>query len=47
MIFIQIITIKFSGVDDTKSKEEVYKLAINALGDQDFVKGIIIIQVFC
>jgi tol-pal system protein YbgF len=32
-------TIKFSGVDDTKSKEEVYKLAIKALGDQDFVKA--------
>ena len=32
-------TIKFSGVDDTKSKEEVYKQAIKALGDQDFVKA--------
>ena len=32
-------TIKFSGVDDTKSKEEIYKQAIKALGDQDFVKA--------
>jgi tol-pal system protein YbgF len=32
-------TIRFAGVDDTKSKEEVYKLAIKALGDQDFVKA--------
>ena len=32
-------TIRFSGVDDAKSKEEVYKTAIKALGDQDFVKA--------
>ena len=31
--------IRFSGVDDAKSKEEVYKAAINALGEQDFVKA--------
>jgi len=32
-------TIKFGDVDDTKSKEEVYKAAINALGEQDFIKA--------
>ena len=32
-------TIKFGDVDDTKSKEEVYKAAINALGEQDFLKA--------
>jgi len=39
-------TIKFSGVDDTKSKEEVYKLAIKALGDQDFVKALSLFKYF-
>jgi TolA-binding protein len=39
-------TIKFSGVDDTKSKEEVYQLAINALGDQDFVKASSLFEYF-
>jgi TolA-binding protein len=34
-----INTIRFSGVDDTKSKEEIYKAAINALGEQDLVKA--------
>ena len=32
-------SIRFIGVDDLQSKEEVYKKAINALGDQDFVKA--------
>ena len=32
-------TIRFAGVDDTKSKEEVYKSAINALAEQDFIKA--------
>ncbi|MDA8541380.1 tetratricopeptide repeat protein [Gammaproteobacteria bacterium] len=32
-------TIRFAGVDDAKSKEEVYKTAIKALGDQDFVRA--------
>jgi tol-pal system protein YbgF len=32
-------SIRFIGVDDFQSKEEVYKKAINALGDQDFVKA--------
>ena len=33
------ITIRFAGVDDAKSKEEVYKSAINALAEQDFIKA--------
>jgi tol-pal system protein YbgF len=32
-------TIRFAGVDDAKSKEEVYKSAINALAEQDFIKA--------
>ena len=31
--------IRFSGVDDAKSKEEVYKAAIKALGEEDFAKA--------
>ena len=34
-----INTIRFAGVDDIKSKEEIYKAAINALGEQDFDKA--------
>ena len=32
-------TVRFAGIDDTKSKEEVYKTAIQSLQDQDFEKA--------
>ena len=39
-------TIRFADVDDTKSKEEVYKAAINALGEQDFIKAFSLFKYF-
>ena len=39
-------TIRFSGVDDAKSKEEVYKTAIKALGDQDFDRSSLLFKYF-
>jgi len=38
--------IRFADVDDTKSKEEVYKAAINALGEQDFIKAFSLFKYF-
>ena len=32
-------TVRFAGIDDTRSKEEVYKTAIQSLQDQDFEKA--------
>jgi len=32
-------TVRFAGIDDTRSKEEVYKTAIESLQDQDFEKA--------
>jgi TolA-binding protein len=32
-------TVRFAGIDDTRSKEEVYKNAIQSLQDQDFEKA--------
>ena len=32
-------TVRFAGIDDTRSKEEVYKTAIQSLQDQDFAKA--------
>jgi TolA-binding protein len=31
--------IRFTGVDDVQSKEEVYKEAVKALGEQNFIKA--------
>ena len=39
-------TIRFAGVDDAKSKEEVYKNAIKALGDQDFDRSSLLFKYF-
>ena len=39
-------TIRFADVGDTKSKEEVYKAAINALGEQDFIKAFSLFKYF-
>ena len=39
-------TIRFAGVDDAKSKEEVYKTAIKALGDQDFDRSSLLFKYF-
>lgn len=32
-------TVRFAGIDDTRSKEELYKTAIQSLQDQDFEKA--------
>jgi tol-pal system protein YbgF len=39
-------TVRFSGIDDTRSKEEVYKTAIQSLQDQDFEKAISLFKFF-
>ena len=38
--------IRFKGIEDTKSKDEVYKSAINALEDQNFDKALLLFKYF-
>ena len=39
-------TVRFAGIDDTRSKEEVYKTAIQSLQDQDFEKATSLFKFF-
>ena len=38
--------VRFAGIDDTRSQEEVYKTAIQSLQDQDFEKAISLFKFF-
>ena len=38
--------VRFAGIDDTRSQEEVYKTAIQSLQDQDFKKAISLFKFF-
>ena len=38
--------VRFAGIDDTRSQEEVYKTAIQSLQDQDFEKAITLFKFF-
>ena len=38
--------VRFAGIDDTRSKEEVYETAIQSLQDQDFEKAISLFKFF-